>query len=111
RIVVVSGGASSATEFVAQMSPAVPADDNVARKRRRSMCMMSFLYLEYSLLLSLQISSHHHRHRQCPVGRTGNLGARPGDRCTDKRCQLALPYECRHLLLPRGPDDVSRNGD
>jgi len=63
---------------------------------------MSFLYLEYSLLLSLQISSHHHRHRQCPVGRTGNLGARPGDRCTDKRCQLALPYWMSSSAPPTG---------
>ena len=35
RIVVVSGGASWASEVVALMRPAAPADDSVARKRRR----------------------------------------------------------------------------
>src|SRR4029077_11242894 len=72
RMVVVSGGASWATEFEGPMSPAATADDNVARKRRRS-CIV---YIMGSL--RLDIGGDHHAHSSVSVGRTGDYGSRPG---------------------------------
>src|SRR3981081_2331535 len=77
RMVVVSGGASWATEFEGPMSPAATADDNVARKRRRSclVYIMGSLRFEFSLFLSLQIDGDRHANRRFPVGRTGDCGS------------------------------------
>src|SRR5712671_4636627 len=57
-MVVVSGGASCESEFAPHKSPAAPADESVARKRRRFCCVCTVD------LLRRRASLHARRQRQ-----------------------------------------------